>query len=120
MTAITATPDITATPAEQTRPLKLSEAIRLGSIDTVQAHGTWSDTNAEGDATMCAMSTAWYALTGEHDASGTPLVRLLGSHRAKHPIRGDVMSIQSIIIDLNDGKKWSRAQIADWVESIGL
>jgi hypothetical protein len=36
----------------------------------------------------------------------------------KHPLTGEENVLYYIIIDLNDGQKWSRDQIADWIESL--
>ncbi len=126
MTAITAEPEIKTveTPIETVKPMKLSEAIRLGSIATTQAHGAWS---APGDSPddapqMCAMSTAWYALTGHdgNDASGSALESLLSKHVVYHPIDIAPTTVRATIIDLNDRHKWSRLQIADWLSDLGL
>lgn len=105
-------------PLETPKPLKLSEALRLGAMGTKQAFGNWTDA----DGAMCAMSTAWYALTGheEHDAQSTQLVRLLDGRRVTNPETGHDHSLTAVIIDLNDDKKWPRHKIADWLESIGL
>jgi hypothetical protein len=100
------------------RPLKLSEAMRLGSIATTPTESGWTDK----DGGTCAMSAAWYALTGgsDNDANHSPLVSLLDQARVPHPTHGGVQNLTSIIIDLHDAKKWSRTQTADWLESIGL
>ena len=100
------------------KPLKLSEAMRLGSIATTPTESGWTD----GKGGTCAMSAAWYALTGgsDNDASGTPLVSLLDTARVPHPLDGDVGNLTAIIIDLHDKRDWSRTQTADWLESLGL
>ena len=100
------------------KPLKLSEAMRLGSIATTPTESGWTD----GNGGTCAMSAAWYALTGgkDNDANDTPLVSLLETARVPHPIDGKVNNLTAVIIDLHDVKKWSRTQTADWLESIGL
>ncbi len=126
MTAITADPEIKTieAPIETLKPMKLSEAIRLGSIATTQAHGAWSapGDNPEDAPQMCAMSTAWYALTGHDgsDASGSALEDLLSKHEVNNPVDGRLSSVRGTIIDLNDGHKWTRPRIADWLDSIGL
>lgn len=36
----------------------------------------------------------------------------------KHPVSGDDISLFNAIISLNDKHKWTREQIADWIESL--
>lgn len=124
MEALTATTTI-ETPApgtETTKPLKLSEAIRLGAMATKQAHGRWSGVDDDDETSMCAMSTAWYALTGhqQHTAESSQLVRLLDGRNVTVPPTGQVMPLSSAIIELNDSHRWTRGQIADWLEGLGL
>lgn len=46
---------------------------------------------------------------------------LPGVHtKVKHPITSRQTSIYSIIIDLNDDERWTREQIADWVETLDV
>lgn len=111
------------TPIEVVKPLKLSEAIRLGSMGTQQAYGRWHEKTDEGVA-MCAMSTAWFALTGraEEDAHASALAEALQARHAPHPADPTVRdwSVASVIIDLNDQHRWPRHKIADWLEGLGL
>lgn len=127
MTTKTMDPEIATetlvAPAEAPpKPLKLSEALRLGSMNTVQLHGGWSRKTDEGGvAKMCAISTAWYALTGEDGgADSSPLTHLLDDVRVKHPIQHEWDDLVTVIINLNDSHQWSRAQISDWLEGLGL
>ena len=124
MEALTVTPttEAPAPATETTKPLKLSEAIRLGAMATKQAHGSWADVDADGEASMCAMSTAWYALTGhqQHTAESSQLVRLLDGRNVTVPPTGQVMPLSSAIIELNDTHRWTRGRIADWLEGLGL
>jgi hypothetical protein len=111
------------TPAEEKpSPMKLSEALRIGSMDTVQAHGSWSKASPDGGvATMCAIQTAWYALTGsDRGGASSPLADMLGNVSVAHPVSGDAQPIGGVIINLNDTHKWSRAKIAGWLEELGL
>lgn len=111
-------------PLEMPKPMKLSEAMRLGSIATTQAVGHWSkdDPTSEGGHAMCAMSTAWYALTGGdgNDAMNTPLVQMLNDTSVAHPENGAIAPLSTTIMELNDAQEWSRTQIADWLETLGL
>ena len=125
MTTITADPEtevLTEAPVEIVKPLKLSEALRLGAMNTAQAYGSWHETDSAGNDMMCALSTAWYALTGHkgNDASGSPLAHLLESRSVRHPVDGEPYTVMSAVVDLNDKHKWSRPRIADWLESLGL
>jgi len=38
----------------------------------------------------------------------------------KNPVSGIEDTLEAIIIDLNDGEKWTRDQIADWLETLDL
>lgn len=125
MNTITADPitvPLVEVPVETAKPLKLSEALRLGAMGTKQSYGSWHDTDAEGNDMMCALSTAWYALTGHkgNDASGSPLADLLSDKQVRHPVEGGHSDIMSVVINLNDTHRWTRPAIADWLESIGL
>ena len=109
-------------PLEAPKPLKLSEAMRLGSIATTQARGAWDheDPASENGKAMCAMSTAWYALTGDSDAHGTPLTDLLSNAIVVNPVTGQNEDLCDTIMELNDSHGWDRSRIADWLESLGL
>jgi hypothetical protein len=41
-----------------------------------------------------------------------------GGMVAKNPVTGKEGSIENIIIHLNDHEKWSREQIADWLDTL--
>lgn len=38
--------------------------------------------------------------------------------QVKHPCTGNLDTLSSVIINLNDTQKWSREQIADWLETL--
>jgi hypothetical protein len=78
---------LTETPVETRKPMKLSEALRLGSMATKQSHGSWH-TKVDGEDHMCAISTAWFALTGEkeYDAQSSKLQRMLAGRVVTHPL----------------------------------
>jgi hypothetical protein len=40
------------------------------------------------------------------------------SKQVEHPIDGEVESLSWIVMDLNDGHKWSREKIADWLDKL--
>lgn len=113
-----ATSEAKPIPVEVVKPLKLSEAIRLGSMGTQQAVGEFVDPKGG----MCVMSTAWYALTGhaEKDARKTPLFQMLGLAKVEHPVKGIPSTLQATLMDLNDAYRWPRHRVADWLEGLGL
>lgn len=94
--------------------MRLSEAIRLGSMLRPQAFGAFSD----GTGT-CAMGAA-------HEAVGLPFVdddndpfgwnAVLGVENC--PICGPFSSVLNVVAHLNDWHRWPRERIADFVESI--
>lgn len=124
ITAPVEAPDVVELPLESPKPMKLSEAMRLGSIATTQADGHWSkdDPDSEGGMAMCALSTAWYALTGhgDNDASNSALTDLLSRYQVTNPVTGEAGDVMSTVVDLNDQWKWNRTQIADFLENNGL
>lgn len=93
-------------------PMLLHEAIRLGSMQFPQAFD--GDTTGEGRCALAGAAEvighAWWATLSERypfldDLAVNPATRL----------KSDVMSV---IYRLNDVHKWSREQIADWVQPI--
>lgn len=125
MTTKTVEPAIEA-PQERRSPMKLSEAMRIGSMNTTQSFESWTgDEDDSGKATMCAISTAWYALTGErdNDGSASALHDLLKRTMVPHPVEDhatNTYSVAEVIVNLNDSYQWTRPRIADWLESVGL
>lgn len=102
--------------------MKLSEAIRLGSMLEPQVVG--GDTSKG----LCALSAACAA-------AGIPFVHLpdgrIVCHYAalrnlytallqatRNPVNGVAESMEHVIWDLNDQFKWSREAIAAWVAGI--
>lgn len=114
---LTATP-VTEAPAtpETTKPLKLSEAIRLGAMMTEQTFGEFGD-----DERTCAIGAAQKAL-GLPVSAGGPLLHLLGDRSAEPPCEHGSLpwSVGALIIHLNDDDRWPREKIADWLEGLGL
>lgn len=101
---------------EQTKPLKLSEAIRLGAMMTEQTFGEFGD-----DDRTCAIGAAQKALGLPVSAKG-PLNGLLHSRQADAPCGhgSATWTVGSLIMHLNDDDKWPREKIADWLEGMGL
>jgi hypothetical protein len=100
----------------------LSTFIRLGSKLSKQGYGELQDKQNN----TCALGAAVHAKTGElpHDnykEVGMLFPQLMS--QVKHPITSrsqELRFLSNVITDLNDNWKWSREQIADWLESIGL
>lgn len=111
--------------------IQLSEAIRLGAMVVPQTHVGWTDGN-----TACAMMSAVVAIKGigyarmmdalfgedgyrDQIEAELQVMFPLAAKLAVHPESRLVKDrVSSIIISLNDDRKWSREQIADWVETI--
>jgi len=107
--------------------VKLSEAIRLGSMLGPQGFGCYS----LGDF-RCAIASATFAATGRSLASLSEvaelwpivLTRPAGWHwpNPQHLEGGRHMNqsptVFTAILCLNDHERWTREQIADWVEGI--
>lgn len=113
---IPATVDQPAMAPETTKPLKLSEAIRLGAMATDQAFGTF------GDGThTCGIGAAQVALglTPQPDDELNMMLEHAGPVRSPCADRRHG-SVRETIIHLNDDHKLPREKIADWLESLGL
>ncbi len=62
-------------------------------------------------------------LASSPSSSGTVTVASYASdvcrgYEAEHPTKNQKLDIMTIIIDLNDNHKWTREQIADWLDSL--
>lgn len=131
---------------EQTKPLKLSEALRFGAMGTTQTFSKLGDTDA---GTACGVGAVFvglgYQFSGPNSVGNviaahpelrvlqTP-VRLIGrmpemcvEHRgfrrpddfhASYSSHGE--NILDAIIHLNDDHHLPREQIASWLEGLGL
>ena len=114
------TAPVTEAPAEtptheQTKPLKLSEAIRLGAMSTKQAFATWGDQES-----TCAIGAAQVAL-GLHPGDGDRLNRMLKDAAIVDlPCGHHERPLGQAIIHLNDADRWPRERIASWLEGLGL
>jgi hypothetical protein len=84
--------------------LKLSEAIRLGAMLHPQAFGQLH--SSEG---TCALGAA--------EDAGFQLASILGKNQFyRCPVCGGFGTLPVIIELFNDWHRWTREQIADWVE----
>lgn len=89
--------------------LRLSEAIRLGSLLHPQAYGHFL-----GDTT-CAFGAALEAIGGLKENDSLPWPDLMGQV-ATCPVCVQRNSLINIVMHLNDHHHWLRERIADWVE----
>jgi hypothetical protein len=110
---------------------KLSTFIRLGSKLNNQCFGHLQDSISN----TCAIGAAIHGKTGElphsylsenKGLSATEIIPEL-NYVALSPVwnvdwcnSNCWSSLKNVIIFLNDRKRWTREQIADWLESIGL
>lgn len=116
--------------------MRLSEAIRLGSMLKPQTHGYLADVvgvTAYGDVlglrtvitATCAMGAAGDALgllgiNGEwkSDTCGPPEWKWMKQDGVLCPQCGECNTAEETIMRLNDDHGWTREQIADWVATI--
>lgn len=118
------------TPVETVTPLRPSELLRLGSLDTYQVFGHISDMQGG----FCALGTLEYgagnlARSGGLRRVGADAVRLppiLWNFQTPCPELSWSCSWQDrpsdligAVVHLNDEHRWTRGGIADWLESIG-
>lgn len=94
--------------------MRLSEAIRLGSMLHPQHYGTLTKRQGGKVVATCALGAALQA--------GYLFVEMFDCGGATCPVSGCVssrerVSVASVIGHLNDFHRWTREQIADWVES---
>ena len=97
--------------------MTLSEAIRLGSMlgPQIRLHFVGPDHSS------CALGAAMIAV-GYHNRRGTrwELKALfpITASIVRCPSCGDSCCLVDCIIHLNDAHRWTRGQIADWVETL--
>jgi hypothetical protein len=94
--------------------MKLSEAIRLGSTMKPKTVGAMRDLVG-----TCAIGAAFDAIGKLDIASGIGLGRFfegVPEGTIQSPAAAFASDLGEIIMDLNDSQKWTREQIADWVE----
>lgn len=92
--------------------MKLSEAIRLGSLLHPQTIGNL----IASDGRTCALGAAIQAYGGLRDADWYTLWPVL-LHVAKCPHCSLTDRTEFIVIHLNDVVGWTREAIAEWVET---
>lgn len=108
--------------------MKLSEAIRLGSMLKPQGFGELFTHLGDGRLASCAIGAAEDAIYGEqneasdYDADeGAVYVKFMGILRTFAGCPACSFGphwVQQVVHHLNDHHRWTREQIADWVEGI--
>jgi hypothetical protein len=109
---------------DQVGKIRISEAMRLGAMQTPQAFGTLFEPQTTGFwlwkktvTATCAMGAALHAVGNIYlyqDHWFPVLMR-----PAACPACGQRNStVENTIMHLNDSHEWSRERIADWVEKI--
>jgi hypothetical protein len=97
--------------------MKLSEAIRLGAMLKPQAFGDYTD-----GVGTCAIGAANEAIGSSADINTTHWESFLDMSvdQSSCPVcaRSARVFEESLIVHLNDDHRWTREQIADWVETI--
>lgn len=102
--------------------MRLSEAIRLGSMLREQNKGGYLQDNK-----TCAMGAAFDAIgafaVGQVQCSGLPVLSFsykfpIIEQVVEHPTVARRQSVMEIIFYLNDTLGWIRPRIADWVEEV--
>jgi hypothetical protein len=111
---------------------KLSELMRQGAATRPQAFGDYTDAS---HCCTCAMGAVYEAITGKlphpeaEDGTACSVVNtiiyletdiLLSGYIVVDPISHESQNLSSIISGLNDELRWTREEIADWLESEGL
>jgi hypothetical protein len=108
---------------------KLSELMREGAQNTFQAFDDFFDWTQRPLIGCCALGSALYAI-GEtnpysieslesklHDATGIDITTQIATHPETN---AGLMTLYDIITSLNDDSKWTREDIATWLENNGL
>lgn len=108
--------------------MKLSEAIRLGSMLRPQAIGGRRPVQVKGwrgwilgehTTGTCVLAAAADAV-GLKDWMDCVNYFPIAMHPVEHPIDGFPGRVYSIAYRLNDNHRWTRERIADWVESVEM
>ena len=94
--------------------MKLSDAIRKGTkIRPNQCFGTYFDQRRS-----CVVGAAYEGAFG-NDGVGMPLSEYLETRFPELRVRIDWdWSLHAAILNLNDEARWSREEIADWIDVV--
>ena len=122
-----------ARPVETVTRIKQSEAIRLGSLVTGQNFGSSVGWSLDSPTTTCAMGALSVGMGGNGTTYHRPDIEeavqeLIDADAGLCPVNGVCAwpefgyagtNLRDRIIDLNDNHRWTREQIADWLEGLG-
>lgn len=106
--------------------MKLSEAIREGARIRPQGFMYSFSKNEQGEICSCAWGAAQEAIFGfpfMEDISGAVMYKTHPKECAtfiENPVTGQRYDLPSVITDLNDASRWTREQIANWLEKKGF
>lgn len=103
--------------------MKLSEAIRAGARMGPQVKFSYVEKASDGRIFSCALGAAGLAAFGPLFKEGKMSFALSEKFPVMRqvvicPERGSLCELAVAIVRLNDFYRWSREQIADWVESV--
>lgn len=108
---------------------KLSELMREGAINTFQAFDDFFDWDERPLIGCCALGAVLYALgevrADSHEHIDAVILAAtdvnVSEYRVDYPLQNEAsMTLYDTITSLNDDAKWTREQIADWLESLGM
>jgi len=88
-------------------------------LHVMAAHGFKIQYIAGGGTTW---ASSIYSGELQHEPSASALATLLPGVREKveHPLTKEITTLRYAIISLNDTYKWTREQIADWLETLDI
>lgn len=103
--------------------MKLSEAIRMGSMVVPQTHGEYYIGEWPNPVAACAMGAAFIAVGDKtcSDHKHWPWMRVSKWHNCPSPSQcrlGYDGPVLSVVLHLNDEHGWTRERIADWVATV--
>ena len=111
--------------------MRLSDAIRLGAMLAPQGFGAYIHQFMGDDQTSCALGAAARAIDSQAvevdevvEALDAAFGTLLNTTRRRCPVNehgvkcGVRRVTANVITHLNDDHRWTREQIADWVETL--
>lgn len=105
--------------------MRLSDAMRVGSARHPQGFGRFVIYGASGYdevVSTCAMGAACEAVEPEHVRTFGDVIdrhwRALVATPAECPVCHIRVTVCAVIVDLNDGHRWTREAIAEWLEPL--
>lgn len=94
--------------------MRLSEAIRLGAMLKPQGFGVLRDASGA----TCALGAALDAIGHGENYTAAYIEFPICRASLIHPVRGGASIGMYVLMTLNDDHRWTREQIADWVQTI--